>query len=100
MGCLLFRSRQRSVHAGRLDRIVSQLTRRAGTSSNFATRVGGRRVFDAFRAHGIIFVRPARRGCRTTREDSGRFTCFHGVARWYRHDYTRAELPAWADRII
>jgi uncharacterized protein YecE (DUF72 family) len=25
---------------------------------------------------------------------------FHGVARWYRHDYTRAELTAWADRII
>jgi uncharacterized protein YecE (DUF72 family) len=25
---------------------------------------------------------------------------FHGVNRWYRHDYSEAELQVWADRII
>lgn len=25
---------------------------------------------------------------------------FSGVQRWYRHDYTRAELAAWAERIV
>jgi uncharacterized protein YecE (DUF72 family) len=24
---------------------------------------------------------------------------FHGVERWYRHDYTRDELMDWAERI-
>ena len=24
---------------------------------------------------------------------------FHGTTRWYRHDYSRDELSAWADRI-
>ena len=24
---------------------------------------------------------------------------FHGTKQWYRHDYTKAELAVWADRI-
>ena len=24
---------------------------------------------------------------------------FHGVERWYRHDYSHGELTVWADRI-
>ncbi len=24
---------------------------------------------------------------------------FHGVTRWYRHDYSRAELTTWAEKI-
>jgi uncharacterized protein YecE (DUF72 family) len=24
---------------------------------------------------------------------------FHGVTTWYRHDYSKAELAVWADRI-
>ena len=25
---------------------------------------------------------------------------FHGITKWYRHDYSKAELQIWADRII
>ena len=24
---------------------------------------------------------------------------FHGVSRWYRHNYSKAELSAWAEKI-
>jgi uncharacterized protein YecE (DUF72 family) len=58
-------------------------------------------VYDAFRAAGIIFC-----SCSgpklpdelvVTADDL--YIRFHGIERWYRHDYTLAELAVWIERI-
>ena len=58
-------------------------------------------MYAAFRAVGAIFC--ACSGPRLpdelvkTADDV--YVRFHGVKQWYRHDYTKAELAAWAERI-
>jgi uncharacterized protein YecE (DUF72 family) len=103
MGCFLFQLPP-SFHytPARLDRILSQLdpTRRNVVEFRHGSwwREG---VFAAFRARGIIFCSCS--GPRLpddlvkTADDI--YIRFHGVKRWYRHDYTLAELTAWAARI-
>jgi uncharacterized protein YecE (DUF72 family) len=58
-------------------------------------------VYDAFREAGTIFCSTS--GPRLpdilvkTADDV--YIRFHGTTKWYRHDYTRAELIIWAKRI-
>ncbi len=103
MGCFLFQLPP-SFHytRARLDRIVAHLDPARRNVVEFRHRSWwNAHVFDAFRANGIVFcVCSAPRlpdDLVKTADDI--YVRFHGVARWYRHDYTRAELAAWADRI-
>ncbi len=59
------------------------------------------RVYDAFREAGVIFC-----SCSGPNlpdpviNTAGEiYVRFHGVERWYRHDYTESELVEWARRI-
>ena len=103
MGCFLFQLPP-SFHytRGRLDRIVSQLDPTRRNVVEFRHKTWWREeVFAAFRARGIIFCSCS--GPRLpddlvkTADDI--YIRFHGVKRWYRHDYTPAELRAWAAKI-
>ena len=58
-------------------------------------------VYDAFRVAGAIFCSCSGPGLPDvlvkTADDI--YVRFHGVTRWYRHDYSHDELMVWADRI-
>ncbi len=58
-------------------------------------------VYAAFREAGIIFC-----SCSGPRLPNDLiktadeiYVRFHGVDRWYRHDYSREELEEWAEKI-
>lgn len=87
----------------RLERIVSQLDPARRNVVEFRhPSWWDARVFDAFRAHGNIFCASSapRLSDDLVKTAAEIYVRFHGVSRWYRHDYTRAELAVWADRII
>jgi len=103
MGCFLFQLPP-SFHysRARLDRILSQLDPTRRNVIEFRHRSWWKEsVFAAFRAAGAIFCSCS--GPRlpddlvTTAEDI--YIRFHGTTQWYRHDYTQAELAAWAAKI-
>ncbi|MEA3212393.1 MAG: hypothetical protein QOE70_5450 [Chthoniobacter sp.] len=103
MGCFLFQLPP-SFHytRSRLDRILSQLDPARRNVVEFRHRSWWKEtVFAAFRAHGTIFCSCS--GPRlpddlvTTAEDI--YIRFHGIKQWYRHDYSSAELAAWAAKI-
>lgn len=103
MGCFLFQLPP-SFHytPARLDRILAQMDPARRNVVEFRHRGWwNARVFSAFRESGTIFCSCS--GPRlpddliTTRGEA--YLRFHGVSRWYRHDYTPAELTAWAEKV-
>lgn len=103
MGCFLFQLPP-SYHYSpeKLDRIISQLDHERRNVVEFRhASWWNEEVYAAFRAHGTIFC-----SCsgpklpddliRTADEI---YVRFHGPERWYLHDYSDAELAAWADKI-
>jgi uncharacterized protein YecE (DUF72 family) len=103
MGCFLFQLPP-SFHytRARLDHILSQFDPRRRNVVEFRHRSWWREnVFTAFRARGVIFCSCS--GPRLpddlvkTADDI--YIRFHGIKRWYRHDYTTAELAAWTTKI-
>ena len=103
MGCFLFQLPP-SYHftRARLTAIVSQLdpTRRNVVEFRHASWWRDE-VYAAFRAGNIIFCscsapRLPDLLVKTTDEI---YVRFHGKERWYSHDYSKAELAAWAARI-
>ncbi|MGN6422910.1 MAG: DUF72 domain-containing protein [Asticcacaulis sp.] len=86
----------------RLDRIVSQLDHRRRNVIEFRHESWwNEAVYAAFREHGTIF-------CSTSgpnlpdaiiRTADEIYVRFHGPERWYRYDYSDAELSDWARRI-
>ena len=102
-GCFLFQVPPSFTYTlARLKRIVGQLDPARRNVVEFRHKSWwNERVFAAFRKAGIIFC--ACSGPRLpeelvrTAEDV--YVRFHGVKRWYRHDYSRAELAAWAEKI-
>jgi uncharacterized protein YecE (DUF72 family) len=58
-------------------------------------------VFAAFRVAGLIFccVSAPRLPEDIIRTADAVYIRFHGASRWYRHDYSAAELMAWAKKI-
>ena len=103
MGCFLFQLPP-SFHftAARLRAIVSQLdhTHRNVVEFRHASWWNPA-VYEAFTQAGIIFC-----SCSAPRLPDelvvtapDLYVRFHGVARWYRHDYARAELAEWVRRI-
>jgi uncharacterized protein YecE (DUF72 family) len=58
-------------------------------------------VYRAFREHGIIFCScsaPRLPGELIKTADEI-YVRFHGTDKWYSHDYAKAELTEWAERI-
>ena len=103
MGCFLFQLPP-SFHytRARLDRIVAQLDPARRNVVEFRHRSWWNpRVFDAFRANGIVFCvcSAPRLPDDVVKTADDIYVRFHGLQRWYRHDYSRAELAVWADRI-
>lgn len=103
LGCLLFQLPP-SFHysAAALKRIVAQLDPMQRNVVEFRHRSWWNdRVFDAFGAAGIIFCSTSgpRLPDQLVKTADDVYIRFHGTTRWYRHDYTKAELQVWADRI-
>jgi uncharacterized protein YecE (DUF72 family) len=103
MGCFLFQMppsfRYEPAH---LKNILSQLDHRRRNVVEFRhASWWNETVYSAFRETGTIFC-----SCSAPRlpDDLIRtaddiYVRFHGTQKWYRHDYSKAELDVWAQRI-
>lgn len=103
MGCFLFQLPP-SFHytPARLARIVTQLDPARRNVVEFRHRSWwDERVYAAFRERGVIFCSSS--GPRLpdvlVKTADEVYVRFHGVKRWYRHDYSKAELAVWTRRI-
>jgi uncharacterized protein YecE (DUF72 family) len=103
MGCFLFQLPP-SFHysSARLRRILTQLDPTRRNVVEFRHRSWwNEEVYRAFRESGTIFC--ACSGPRLpddlVQTADEIYLRFHGVARWYRHDYSSAELASWSDKI-
>jgi uncharacterized protein YecE (DUF72 family) len=103
LGCFLFQLPP-SFHftPARLDRILSQMdpSRRNVIEFRHASWWNDQ-VFDAFRANGTIFCSCSgpRLPSELVKTADQVYIRFHGVKRWYRHDYTSEELAAWVKKV-
>ncbi len=103
MGCFLFQLPP-SFHytAARLRRIVEQLDPARRNVVEFRhTSWWNDKVFAAFRARGIIFCSCSgpRLPDELVKTSDEIYVRFHGPQRWYRHNYSPAELAEWTHRI-
>jgi len=103
MGCFLFQLPP-SFHysPARLRAILGQLNPAHRNVVEFRHRSWWNPVvWRAFRRKNIIFcsVSAPRLPDRLVKTAGEVYVRFHGARRWYRHDYSRAELQDWADRI-
>src|SRR4029453_1593687 len=103
MGCFFFQLPPSFKYSrARLTRIVEQLDPRHRNVVEFRHKSWwNAHVYDAFRQNGIIFCSCS--GPRLPDElvvtASDAYIRFQGNKRWYRHEYTNAELKVWADRV-
>ena len=104
MGCFLFQlPRDYEYTAANLRAILSQLDPQRRNVVEFRHPSWWKeRVFKAFRETGTIFCSCSAPGLPdalvTTAADV--YIRFHGMSRWYRHNYSGQELDRWADRIL
>jgi uncharacterized protein YecE (DUF72 family) len=103
MGCFLFQMPP-SYHytPARLKSIVAQLDPAHRNVVEFRHRSWwNERVYKAFTDAGIIFCSCSgpRLPDELVKTSSDIYIRFHGTTKWYRHDYSPAELKVWADRI-
>jgi len=103
MGCFLFQLPP-SYHytPARLKNILRQLDPGRRNVVEFRHRTWwNERVYDAFRAAGAIFCSCSgpRLPDELVKTADDVYIRFHGTSKWYRHDYTKAELDVWARRI-
>jgi uncharacterized protein YecE (DUF72 family) len=103
MGCFLFQLPPGFHYSlARLRAIVGQLDRRRRNVVEFRhASWWNETVFSAFRDTGTIFC-----SCSGPRlpdvlikTSKDIYVRFHGISRWYRHDYSNEELTTWANRI-
>lgn len=103
LGCFLFQFPPSYRYTpARLKSIVTQLDPAHRNAIEFRHKSWWRQsVFRAFKKASLIFCSVS--GPRLPEELIATgdviYLRFHGRPRWYRHDYSRAELTAWADRI-
>ena len=59
------------------------------------------RVYDAFKDAGLIFCSCSgpRLPDELVKTTDDVYIRFHGLTKWYRHDYAREELAVWTQRI-
>jgi uncharacterized protein YecE (DUF72 family) len=103
MGCFLFQlPPSYRFTPARLRAIVSQLEphRRNVVEFRHASWWNDD-VYAAFTKAGIIFCSCSgpRLPDMLVRTADDIYLRFHGTTRWYRHNYSRAELQVWADRV-
>jgi uncharacterized protein YecE (DUF72 family) len=103
MGCFLFQlPPSYRFTRTRLNDIVSQLdpARRNVVEFRHASW-WNEEVYSAFRKAGIIFCSCSgpRLPDELVRTADEVYIRLHGPKRWYRHDYSKAELAVWAERI-
>ena len=103
MGCFLFQLPP-SFHYSppRLRRIVDQLDPARRNVVEFRHQSWWNEdVFDAFRQSGTIFCSCSgpRLPDELVKTADEIYLRFHGTMRWYRHDYSAAELARWAKKI-
>lgn len=103
LGCFLFQLPP-SFHytPARLRAILRQLDPRHRCVVEFRhASWWGAEVWNAFRDAGLIFcsVSAPRLPDDVVKTASALYVRFHGATRWYRHDYTDAELAAWAKKL-
>lgn len=102
-GCFLFQLPPSFTYTpARLDRIVSQLAPARRNVIEFRHKSWWHEdVYSAFRAAGAIFCSCSgpRLPDEVVKTADDVYVRFHGATKWYRHDYTKAELAAWAERI-
>ncbi len=103
MGCFLFQLPPSVRYSpGRLKRIVDQLDPCRKNAVEFRHKSWWNdAVYRAFERAGIIFCSSSgpRLPDELIKTADDIYIRFHGTKRWYRHDYSRAELEIWADRI-
>ena len=103
MGCFLFQLPP-SFHytPARLNRILAQLDPARRNVVEFRHRSWWNEgVYAAFRRAGTVFCSCSgpRLPDELVKTADDVYVRFHGMKRWYRHDYTKAELAVWAGRI-
>jgi uncharacterized protein YecE (DUF72 family) len=103
MGCFLFQLPP-SFHytPARLKSIVAQLEPHRRNVVEFRhVSWWNDHVYAAFREAGIIFCSCSgpRLPDLLVKTGDEIYVRFHGLTRWYRHNYTDAELAIWAERI-
>jgi uncharacterized protein YecE (DUF72 family) len=103
MGCFLFQLPP-SFHysPARLKRILGHLDHRRRNVVEFRHKSWwNERVYAAFRETGTIFCSCSgpRLPDQLIKTADDIYIRFHGVKKWYRHDYTMEELEVWASRI-
>jgi len=103
MGCFLFQLPPSFDYScARLYRILKQLDPARRNVVEFRHRSWwNERVFQAFRTTGTIFCSCSapRLPDELVKTADEIYIRFHGIKRWYRHDYTDAELATWVKRI-
>lgn len=103
MGCFLFQLPPSVRYTARmLDSIMSQLDSRRRNVIEFRHKSWwNEEVYDAFRHIGAIFCSASgpRLPDELVKTADDIYIRFHGVEKWYRHDYSDAELLVWAHRI-
>lgn len=104
LGCFLFQFPPSYRYtASRLKTITTQIDPAFRCAIEFRHESWWReKVYDAFRGRGLIFCTVSAPklpdALITTSETT--YVRLHGRSRWYRHDYSDAELNVWADNII
>ncbi|MDB5333990.1 MAG: hypothetical protein JWP03_5141 [Phycisphaerales bacterium] len=103
LGCFLFQLPP-SFHytPARLNGILRQLDPTRRNVLEFRHRSWwNQRVFQAFRESSTIFCSCSgpRLPDELIKTADDVYIRFHGVKQWYRHNYSKAELAVWADRI-
>jgi uncharacterized protein YecE (DUF72 family) len=102
-GCFLFQlPPSYRYNAAALRRIVSQLDPKLRNVVEFRHKSWwNEKVFAAFRERGIIFCSSSGPGMpdQLVKTADDVYIRFHGLEKWYRHDYADHELAIWAERI-
>ena len=103
LGCFLFQFPPSYKYTpSRLKSIVTQLDPRLRNAVEFRHKSWWREsVYRAFEKHGLIFcsISAPRLPDELIKTSDVIYIRFHGLSRWYRHDYADEELARWADKI-
>jgi uncharacterized protein YecE (DUF72 family) len=103
MGCFLFQfPRSYRYTPARLKTILAELDSVHRNAVEFRHKSWWRKaVYRAFEKKNLIFcsVSGPRLPDELIKTSDVLYIRMHGTKRWYRHDYSRAELSLWADQI-
>jgi len=103
LGCFLFQFPPSYKYTpSRLKSIVTQLEPNYHAAVEFRHKSWWRpSVYRAFEQRGLTFcsVSSPRLPPELVKTSDVLYVRFHGTSRWYRHDYSTAELTTWAEKI-